>query len=247
MASARPPARAQATPAPPGVPRPAPTPLSDLEAFVAGAAHDLRDPLQTALGHLDILDARLPPSADPILQQSLADAREALLRMRASLEDMLAYARSTQPAEAEVLDLDAVVRAVLKDLKTPLEAAGATVEVGRLPRAHGHAPHVARIVQNLLSNGAKYRGPEPPALRVSATVAQGRVRLDVADNGRGLAPDELAKLFRPFVRLPSSRGVSGTGLGLATSARLAQAMGGRLWADSEPGKGSTFHLELPAA
>jgi signal transduction histidine kinase len=247
MASATRPAPARHAPAAPDVRPPDPLrPLSDLEAFVAGAAHDLRDPLQTALGHLDLLEMRLDPS-DPEVQQSLADARDALLRMRTSLEDMLAYARSTQPAEVQALDLDAIVRTVLKDLKAPLEAAGATVEAGRLPKARGHAPHVARIVQNLLSNAAKYRGGRPPAIRVSGAVSGGRVRLDVADNGRGMAPEELARLFRPFVRLPSSRGVAGTGLGLATSARLAQAMGGRLWADSEPGKGSTFHLELAAS
>jgi signal transduction histidine kinase len=221
-------------------------PLGDLEVFLAGAAHDLRDPLQTALGHLDLLEMRLDPG-DPAVQQSLADARGALLRMRTSLEDMLAYARSTQPADSEAIDLDAVVRTVLQDLKAPLDAAGAAVHVGPLPQARGHAPHVARIVQNLLSNAAKYRGARPPAIRISGAVAGGRVRLDVADNGRGLAPDELARLFRPFVRLPSSRGVAGTGLGLATSARLAESMGGRLWAESAVGEGSTFHLDLPAA
>lgn len=222
-------------------------PRGDLEAFLAGAAHDLRDPLQTALGHLDVLEARLPPTADPGLRQGLSDARDALLRMRANLEGMLQYARATQPAELVQIDLDGIVHTVLKDLKATLDAAGATVEVGRLPSARGHAPHVARIVQNLVANAAKYRGERPPRIRIAAVVAGGRCRLDVADNGRGLAPDEVARLFRPFVRLPSSRGVSGTGLGLATSARLAEAMGGRLWAESVPGEGSTFHLDLPAA
>jgi signal transduction histidine kinase len=213
---------------------------------MAGAAHDLRDPLQTALGHLDLVEARLPV-ADPALRQSVADARDALLRMRSSLEDMLLYARAAQPADQSPVDLDGVVRSVLKDLKATLDAAGARVEVGPLPAARGHAPHVARIVQNLLSNAAKYRGGGPPVVRVSATLSGGRCRVDVADNGRGLSADDLAHLFRPFVRLASSRGVRGTGLGLATSARLAEAMGGRLWAESVPGQGSTFHLDLPAA
>ena len=229
--------------------RPAPTPTrSELEAFVAGAAHDLRDPLQTALGHLDILETRMSASADPQLLQGLADARDSLLRMRASLEDMLAYARSAQPpADLVPVDLDAVVATVLKDLAATLDSAGAKILVGPLPKVRGHAPHVARILQNLLSNAAKYRGAEAPAIRVSAAVSVGRCRVDVSDNGRGLAPEDLAKLFRPFARLSSSRGVSGTGLGLATSARLAEAMGGRLWAESTPGQGSTFHLELPTA
>lgn len=239
-------------PAPPPTQRPpakpAPPTRSELEAFLAGAAHDLRDPLQTALGHLDLLEAQMPESTDPRLLEGLSDARDALLRMRASLEDMLAYARSAQPqADLGPFDLDAVVQAVLKDLKATLDAAGATVLVGPLPKVRGHAPHVSRILQNLLANAAKYRGDRPPTIRVFATVSDGRCRVDVTDNGRGLAPEELARLFRPFVRLASSRGVAGTGLGLATSARLAEATGGRLWADSVQGQGSTFHLELPAA
>lgn len=218
----------------------------DLEAFLAGAAHDLRDPLQTAVGHLDLLEAHID-AGDALGHESLEAARQSLLRMRAMLQEILDYARSAQPAEAAPVDLGEVVRTVLKDLDAPLKQAGATVTLGPLPKANGHAPHVARIVQNLVSNAAKYRGERPPVVRVSAVVSGDRCRIDVTDNGRGLPPEELARLFRPFVRLASSRGVAGTGLGLATSARLAQSMGGRLWAESAVGKGSSFHLELPAA
>lgn len=219
---------------------------SDLEAFVAGAAHDLRAPLQTALGHLDLLEPRLP-KGDPLAREGLDAARDALLRMRGLLTDMLDYAGSVRPEPTERVEVGPVARAVMADLDALLRQEKATVQLGQLPVVKGHAKHVARILQNLLANAVKYHGEKAPVVRVGAHRAGADWVVDVADNGRGIQADEMQRLFRPFVRLPSSRGVDGNGLGLATSARLASAMHGRLWATSTPGRGTTFHLALPAA
>ena len=217
----------------------------DLEAFMAGAAHDLRAPLQTALGHLDLLEPRLP--ADPLAHEGLEAARASLLRMRASLEDMLEYARSALPPSEERVEVAPVARGVIDDLDALLRQEKAHVQIGMMPIVRAHPPHVARILQNLVANAVKYHGPKAPVVRLSSHRVGADWVVDVADNGRGMKAEELKRLFRPFARLSSSSGIPGTGLGLAMSAKLADAMKGRLWAESTPGKGSTFHLALPAA
>src|SRR5262249_50039987 len=130
---------------------------AELESLVAGAAHDLREPLQTALGYLDVLASRLD-GRDPLAEECLREAQGGLLRIRSTLEDLLAYARAPAAAHPnERVDVAQELDGVLHDLKPLLAGAHATVEAKRLPVVSGHAPHVRRIVQNLLSNAVKYR------------------------------------------------------------------------------------------
>jgi signal transduction histidine kinase len=218
-----------------------------LDTFLSAAAHDLRDPLHTAIGYLDVLERREAVQKDAAARECLEHARSGLLRMRDSLQSMLAYARAEQPMPLQPVDLDAALSAALADVAAQAERTGLLVHRQKLPIVQGNPDAVRRILQNILSNAMKYSGPASPQVRVLVRPGHGLVRLDVADNGRGIAAEELPRLFQPYRRLASSEGTSGTGLGLALSSRLAQAMGGRLWADSRLGHGTVMHLSLPEA
>lgn len=221
----------------------APAPTAE-EAFIAAAAHDLRDPLQAALGYLDILDGHVP-EGDAVGRECLEAARSGLLRMRTLLEGMLDFARAHPEVAAEPVDLAAAVSATKRALAPLLAAAQATVSVGPLPVVRARADAVERILQNLFTNAVKYRGQAPARIEVWAHREGAAWVVAVRDHGLGMDPVDMGRLFRPFARLPSSKGQSGTGLGLALSQRLASAMGGRLWATSQPGQGATFFLRIP--
>jgi signal transduction histidine kinase len=121
------------------------------------------------------------------------------------------------------------------------------VSWGRLPVIRAHRARILRLLQNLISNAIKYARPGVPAvIRISAVrESKGEWRIDVADNGAGIAPEYLEKVFAPLARLHGPE-IAGTGLGLAICKRVVEGEGGRIWVDSVVGEGSTFHIVLPA-
>jgi signal transduction histidine kinase len=133
-------------------------------------------------------------------------------------------------------------------MRASIDEAGARVEAGPMPRvATSHARLVA-LFQNLVSNAIKYRdGGAGPEIRISAEREGEMWRFAVADNGCGFDPADAETIFVVFQRLGGDHGVPGTGLGLAICRRIVEAQGGRIWAESEPGRGSIFRFTLPRA
>ncbi len=219
--------------------------------FLATMSHEIRTPLNGVIGMTDVL-ATTPLSADQ---------REALATIRASgdallgvITDILDFSK----IEAGRIELEAQplsLRALVEDTLDVAAAAGRR-QVGivghvrpSVPAAVvGDATRLRQILLNLISNAVKFTASGEIVVDVRAAVAHGtaEVHIAVTDSGIGIAADRLAGLFEPFVQVDASttRRYGGTGLGLAISRRLAEQMGGRLWAESEPGRGSTFHLTL---
>lgn len=214
------------------------------ERLLASAFHDLRDPLHTAVGYLDVL-ARQRDRLDEEGRECLAAASASLERIGRLIEQTLAYLRAghTDVQLAPVALRDAVKRA-WASVEGLARQARWKLEAGDLPLVWADAGALERILQNLLSNALNNRSSRPPVVTVSAVPMAGGWRVDVADNGVGIDQAGLAQLFRPFVRLRGHSG--GTGLGLATCKQMAEALGGRIWADSQLDVGSVFHVWLPA-
>ena len=221
-----------------------------LEQFVRLASHDLREPLNTItqFGRLVEEDhaAALPAPARRYVALMSAGAE----RMRRLLDDVLHFAR-VQRGVIEAphpVALDEVLRDARSALTARLERSGAQLDVQPLPWVIGQASMLQLLFQNLLSNAIKFvPAGEVPRVHVSADVVQGRVRVTVADQGIGIAADDVHKLFQPFQRLHLRREYEGTGLGLALAQQIALAHGGGIEVVSTPGQGSRFTVTLPLA
>ncbi len=219
----------------------------DLEQFVQVAAHDLRAPLRTIGGFTELLLERHADQLEPEARRFLDHIGIGVEQMRELLEDLLVYARSgTAELEFEPVDLGALMAAVQAGLSVAIEDAGALVTVEELPTVLGDHTQLSQLLQNLLGNAIKYRGDEAPRVRVTAERDGELWRLSVQDNGIGIDPQDSADIFDTFKRLHSAGEYPGTGVGLAICRRIVQRHGGRIWADSAPGRGTTFHCTLPA-
>ncbi len=227
----------------------------DLDSFAAAVAHDLRQPLRQLSSYVDVLFDHLPA------EQFDDEASHYAKRIRASVERadrlivaLLEYARAGgKPMKEEEVALGAVAREVVDGLRVRLEEVGATVTIGELPTVQGDAALFQQILQNLVDNAAKYRHPaRPPDISVTAE-REGSDgddgapwwRISVRDNGIGVPPEQVEKVFDVFTRAQQGTRLSGTGIGLATAKRAVERHGGTIGVESTPGEGSTFWFTLP--
>ena len=171
------------------------------------------------------------------------------MTMKALVDDLLNYAslNVTPPAQAPV-PLAEALEVALAVLDAALRAAEAQVEVGdTLPVVVGDRRQLAQVLQNLIGNGLKFRRPGVRSMiGVSATLEGGEWHVQVTDNGIGMEEGYLGRIFLMFQRLHTRDRYEGTGLGLSICQKIVEAHGGRIWAESVPGQGSTFHFTLPA-
>lgn len=221
-----------------------------LEQFVRIASHDMREPLNTVVQFGGLLEEEAAECLTAPGRRYLALMRQAASRMRVLLDDMLSYTR-LQRGEAlplVPLALDEVFTELRLILSARLGDTGATLAVGPMPLVRGDSTMLLLLFQNLLSNALKFMPPgRTPEVEVSARCDAGVAWITVADNGIGIEPGDLGKLFQPFRRLQLRRLYEGTGLGLAMAKRIAEAHGGEISVTSVPGEGSRFTVRLALA
>jgi signal transduction histidine kinase len=220
----------------------------DLERYATIAAHDLQEPLRSILAYSDLLHRKYEDSLNEEVRDYIDRMAQAAERMRTLVTDLLAYARlETGEHRSRNVDLNSVVQAAIADLTFQIEETGATVDAASLPTVVGSERELIGVFANLLSNALKYRAPErAPVVRISAQRGDDEWVIRVADNGIGIAPDYHLRIFELFRRLGPRDDGAGTGLGLAICARTIAQHGGRIWVDSEEGRGATFAFTLPA-
>lgn len=169
-------------------------------------------------------------------------------RMRELLADLLAYTQVANDLDGtgESVDLNQVFRTVLENCRTAIDETGATVSSDMLPIIEGRESHFTQLLQNLVSNGLKYRAPgRDPRIHVSAEQEKGFWRMSVKDNGLGIAPEYHDLIFGVFKRL-HGKAIPGTGIGLAICQRVVDRYGGKIWVESREHEGATFYFTLPA-
>jgi signal transduction histidine kinase len=223
---------------------------AEMEAFTYSVSHDLRAPLRGIQGFahalLDDYGDRLGDTGRDYARR-IAAAGE---RLDGLVQDLLAYSRlSRAELQLRPVELGAVVKDVLAQIEADLGERRARVTVeGPVPAVVGHEATLAQVVLNLLTNAVKFVTPGvEPEVRIHAEPRGGRVRLWVADNGIGIAPEHQERIFGVFERLHGIERYPGTGIGLAVVRRGVERMGGSVGVESAPGQGSRFWIELPAA
>ncbi|WP_303784017.1 PAS domain S-box protein [Azovibrio restrictus] len=221
----------------------------ELESFSYSVSHDLKAPLRSIDGYSQLLqeDYKDRLEGDGLL--FLANIRKGVGQMQELIEDLLAYSRmERRQLENTPLSLPEVVEQVLEYEAQALGQAGLTVET-RVPPLIIRADRdgLGLVLRNLIENAIKFSpGAQPPLIHIEARAENGRVLLSVRDHGIGFDMKYHDRIFKIFQRLHRAEDYPGTGIGLALAAKAMQRMGGSIRAESSPGAGATFYLELPA-
>jgi signal transduction histidine kinase len=219
----------------------------DLQQFAYVVSHDLQEPLRMVSGFCRLLRDRYRGRLDGAADEFLDYAVEGAARMEKMIHDLLAYARvGTRAKRPAPADSGAAFDRALANLAAAVRESGASVTRGPLPVVLADEAQLAQLAQNLLSNAVKFRGALPPRVEVAAEPAGGSWLFSVRDNGLGIPARDRERIFGVFERLHPAPERPGSGLGLAICKRIVERHGGRIWAESEPGRGSTFYFTLPA-
>jgi PAS domain S-box-containing protein len=220
---------------------------AELKEYGSILSHDLQEPLHALSSYLGEFRSRFGGLVDDDGAELLAFAVDCAEWMRSLTRDLLDHARlSIRPEDLGSTDVDELLDEVLVHLRPQIEQAKARVTRGALPVLPAHKTRLAQVFQNLISNAIKFRAAEPPRIRVEADLRPGEVLFRVADNGAGISADQLRHLFRPSLRREEDNPYPKLGMGLSIAASIVERHGGRIWAESTPGQGSTFFFTIPA-
>jgi len=219
----------------------------DLRQFAYVTSHDLQEPLRAVTTYVELLAQRLHGQLTAETQAFMGYAVEGAQRMRALIVDLLAYSRvERQDVEGTATDGEAVLEQAVRDLRLTIAESGAVVTHDPLPTVVTVPGQLKQVLENLLSNALKFRGPAPPRIHLAAQRHGPEWVFSVRDNGIGLDPQYAHRIFQMFQRLHTRREYPGTGIGLAICKRIVERHGGRIWVESAPGQGATFYFTLPA-
>ncbi len=217
----------------------------DLTQFAYVASHDLQEPLRTITGFLQLLQRRYAAQLDDKANQYIDITVDGANRMRRLIRDLLTYSRiETRGQPLTPVPLLGPLEEARASLAAAVDEADATITWDPLPTVLGDAGQLTQLLQNLLGNAIKFRGDRPPAIHVGAVPEDGGWRVTVRDNGIGIEPEYADQIFEVFKRLHGVKDYEGSGIGLAVCRRIMERHQGRIWVESTPGAGTSFHLTL---
>ena len=221
----------------------------ELEMFASVASHDLKAPLRTigcfsAFIKEDIQASNTEQALDNC--QRVIDGVGRMNRLIDGLREYAALGNTAHPVDR--VDLSAVAAEVLDSLSESIDAERVRVEVDELPEVLGDRVALGQLLQNLVTNALKFQADDSsPRVRITARATDDGWQVSVADNGIGIDPRNAKEIFQPFRRLHATSRFDGSGLGLAVCRRIAERHGGRIWVESLPDEGATFHFTIAAA
>jgi PAS domain S-box-containing protein len=221
-----------------------------LEQFASVASHDLKEPLRTITSFLQLLDKTAKDQLSYEAKGYLDFAVDGATRMRALIDDLLSYSQITKTSvELVPVDTQSAVNEALQNLKERIKDTDAIILCeGELPKVSSNHIQLVRVFQNLLNNAIKFqRKDSTPEITISAKHENGNSIFTIRDNGIGFDKEHAQKIFCMFERLHTRVLYPGAGIGLATCKKIIENHNGRIWAESEPGKGSSFHFSLRSA
>jgi PAS domain S-box-containing protein len=218
----------------------------NLEQFAYVASHDLQEPLRIMASYSQLLERRYKEQLDRDAKDFIEFIVDAAGRMQTLITDLLAYSRAGRhDLTLSQVDCNKVMQKVTSALSKTIEAEEARVSWDELPVVAGAEISFMQLFQNLIGNALKFRSSEPPEINVSVINKNNEWVFSVSDNGIGIEPQYKERIFQIFQRLHSRSDYAGTGIGLSICKKIVDNFGGRIWVESESGKGSTFYFTVP--
>ncbi|MEJ2701146.1 MAG: PAS domain S-box protein [Sedimentisphaerales bacterium] len=218
----------------------------DLEQFAYVASHDLQEPLRAVSGFVTLLQNRLKDALDEKTTEYMDFTVDGVKRMQTLINGLLAYSRiDTRGKPPERTDSNKSLEEALLDLQTSIRESDAEITFDSLPTVHIDPVQLTQLFQNLISNAIKFRSELRPEIHVSAVRSNRAWQFAVKDNGIGLDPEYRERIFMIFQRLHTRKKYPGTGIGLSLCKKIVERHGGRIWVESEQGRGSTFYFTVP--
>ncbi|MEZ4888590.1 MAG: ATP-binding protein [Chitinophagales bacterium] len=219
-----------------------------LNHFTRMASHDLKEPLRNITGLAELMQMNFEGDSENI--EFVKFIKDAADRMNHLLEDLIAFARADigTTHALETVDLNKVLEATKANLRLKIEDTQTQIEHDELPKVAAHFTPIMQLFQNLIANGIKYqKADNQPHIHISVQPNGAKYTISISDNGIGMDPSNLKKIFEPFKRLHTRSEYDGSGLGLATCKKIAEHYGEKIWVESEPDVGTTFYFTLPKA
>ena len=218
----------------------------DLQQFAHAASHDLQEPLRGVASFAKLLEkrykGRLDEKADEFIDYIIDDTK----RMQMLIKDLLEYSQvSAKGIVFRPTNCSVALEQAIYNLRSAIEESGAEVTYDLLPTVKGDEAQLSRVFQNLISNAIKFRSQEPLKIHISARRKKDEWIFTMRDTGIGIDPKQSERIFVMFQRLHTRAEYPGTGIGLAMCRKIVERHGGRIWVESELGKGSTFYFTIP--
>jgi signal transduction histidine kinase len=219
----------------------------ELQQFAFVISHDLQEPLRSLSGLASLFRCTYQGKLDPEADTWLAEMNRASARMHAMISDLLAYSKIAHcdAVSLTTIPMDTVLGWAAANLQATVAEHCATISSDPLPEVTGDFGRLAQVFQNLIGNALKYHSEQPPHIQVSARQNDGEWVFCVTDNGIGLDPKHADRIFGLF-RRRHGKEYPGTGVGLAICKKIVERHGGRIWVESELGKGAKFYFTIPA-
>lgn len=216
----------------------------DLEQFAYVASHDLQEPLRMVASYTSLLKKRYADKLDQDAQEFIGFAIDGVKRMQALISDLLIYSRiSTRDAPKTMVSLQDIVEQAHNNLQVAIEEKHAQIKADKLPEVYGNAGQLVQLMQNLMGNAVKFC-KEQPLVSITTRDLGDQIEVTVADNGIGIASSYQEKIFMIFQRLHAREQYEGTGIGLAICESVVSQHGGKIWVESEEGRGAKFIFTL---
>lgn len=217
-----------------------------LQQFAYVASHDLQEPLRTVTSYVQLLERRYKEKMDADAVDFMELIVDGAGRMQALVAGLLAYSRVRSHGDTfKITDCETAINQALSNLAAALEEKNVNIIRGPLPEIMADSTQLTQVFQNLIGNAVKFSSGLKPEIQIRANAEESEWVLSVRDNGVGFDLQYHDRIFQIFQRLHAREEYPGTGIGLAICKRIVERHGGRIWADSEPGKGSTFHFSIP--
>jgi len=217
----------------------------DLEQFAYVASHDLQEPLRMVASYLQLLERRYSNILDDNARKYIWFAVDGANRMKLLINALLDFSRiGTNQKPFKKINLNTVLTRVLSDLQLALEETDGVITLDELPEVVGDEIQLEKVFQNMITNAIKFRGDSPPEIHIGVEDLDDEWMFFVKDNGIGIAPEYHQRIFEIFKRLHAASEYSGTGIGLSIVKKVIDRHKGRIWIESEVGKGTKVCFTL---
>jgi len=218
----------------------------ELEQFAYVASHDLQEPLRAVTSYTQLLAQRYQGNLDAKADKYINHIVDGATRMQQLINDLLAYSRlGTQGKKFELADCNAAVQQSLRNLQIAIAEKKAVIACDEMPTVMADESQLVQLFQNLIANSIKFCRQDIPLIDIAARRRENEWLFYVRDNGIGIDPEYADRIFIIFQRLHGRREYPGTGIGLAMCKRIVERHGGRIWVESQEGKGATFCFTIP--